>query len=314
MISDPNRTVALSSLGWVERDAIWMLDVARSQVRTIACKSGARYCSLHHTGSSETFAAAHHFDGRRFEVTVRKFSDPAAVLERATVDEHGRGGITGDVKTWQTVPLLYVEYLASEPWNDFVLVRLSPERLAVEILGLDWYDDSYDKGYQGVIDVVPLGDNAIFAVQRSSTLIVQNLRDPSSRRIISLADRHGNPRPELRNSGKEVWAVDYDTLVVVQTSDGRMLRSRRLQDARDGVNEFVGDISFSSHGDLCMVARPFSGDVLALDTTTLKTKSSVRLGQQPLELLALSESELVSRDWKTGALLRGTLRRRWFAG
>lgn len=314
MISDPNRTVALSSLGWVERDAIWKLDVATGEVRTIACGSGARYASLHHTGSSETFAAAHHFNGHRFEVTVRPFSDPATVLARATVDEHGRGGITGDAKAWQTVPVLYVEYLAAEPWKDFVLVRLAPASGEVEIIRLDWYDDSYDKGYQGVIDVVPFGDNAVFAVQRSSTLIVQNLRDPGNRRTISLADRHGNPRPELRNSGKELWAIDYDTLVVVQTSDGRMLKSIRLQDARHGMNEFVGDFSFSPRGELCMVARPFSGDVLALDPKTLKTRSSVRLGQQPLELLALSEADLVSRDWKTGALLRGTLKRRWFAG
>jgi hypothetical protein len=128
-----------------------------------------------------------------------------------------------------------------------------------------------------------------------------------------LADRRGNPRPEIRNAGKELWAVDYDTLVVVQISDGRVLKSARLQQARQGVNEFVGDFSFSPSGDLCMVARPFSGDVLALNATTLKTRSSVRLGKQPLELLALSESDVVSRDWKTGALLRGTLKRRWFA-
>jgi hypothetical protein len=111
-----------------------------------------------------------------------------------------------------------------------------------------------------------------------------------------------------------VWAVDYDTLVVVNTTDGRVLKSIRLQDALQGVNEFVGDFAFSPEGDLCMVARPFSGDVLGLDPKTLKTRSSARLGHQPLELLALSGTEVAARDWKTGALLRGTLKRRWFAG
>jgi hypothetical protein len=215
---------------------------------------------------------------------------------------------------WATVPLLYVEYLASEPWKDFVLVRLSPSSGEMEIIGLDWYDDTYDKGYQGVIDVVSFGDCAIFAVQRSSTLIVQSLRNPDIRRAIALADRHGNPRPELRNSDRELWAIDYDTLVVVGTDDGRRLRCIRLQDARQGVNEFVGDFSFSPSGGLCMVARPFSGDVIALDPSTLKTKASCRLGRQPLEVIALSESDLVSRDWKSGDVLRGTLKRRWFAG
>lgn len=313
MISDPKRTVALSSLGWVEGDAIWKLDVATGDIRTFACESGARYSSLHHNGSSETFAVAHHFDGHRFEVTVREFSDPATVLARATVNEQGRGAITGDAKAWETVPVLYVEYLAAEPWKDFVLIRLSPASGEVEIIGLDWYDDSYDKGYQGVIDVVPLGDEVIFAVQRSSTLIVQNLHESGNRRTMSLAGRYGNPHPHIRNSGAELWAIDYDTLVVLRTNDGRMLRSVRLQDAAQGVMEFVGDFSFSPNGELCMVARPFSGDVLALDPKTLKTRGSAQLGRQPLELLALSDSDLVSRDWKTGALLRGTLKRRWFA-
>jgi hypothetical protein len=45
------------------------------------------------------------------------------------------------------------------------------------------------------------GNHAIFGVQRSSALVIQDLRDFSSRRTISLSGRHGNPRPVLRNSG-----------------------------------------------------------------------------------------------------------------
>jgi len=43
-------------------------------------------------------------------------------------------------------------------------------------------------------------------------------------------------------------------------------------------------------------------------------KSSAKVGQQPLEVVALPGGGIVARDWKTGDLLRGTLERRWFAG
>jgi hypothetical protein len=89
-----------------------------------------------------------------------------------------------------------------------------------------------------------------------------------------------------------------------------VLRSVRLQQARQGVNEFVGDFSFSPTGDLCLVARPFSGDVVGVDPTTLQTKASARVGQQPTEVLALPGDELIARDWKSGSLLRGILGRR----
>jgi len=65
---------------------------------------------------------------------------------------------------------------------------------------------------------------------------------------------------------------------------------------------------------ICAVARPFSGDVVDLDTGSFKVKWIAQLGgQPPLEVAALRDREVVARDWKTGAVARGTLRRRWFA-
>jgi hypothetical protein len=45
MIANRDRTVVLSSLGWVEGDAIWSLDVASGQARTIPQNTGARSTS-----------------------------------------------------------------------------------------------------------------------------------------------------------------------------------------------------------------------------------------------------------------------------
>jgi hypothetical protein len=61
-----------------------------------------------------------------------------------------------------------------------------------------------------------------------------------------------------------------------------------------------------------VVARPFSADVVGVDVATLKITQSAKLGRQPLELVALPDGEVIARDWKTGDLLRGRLKRRSF--
>ena len=70
-----------------------------------------------------------------------------------------------------------MEYLRFEPWRDFVLLRVSPHRGRIQVQRLEWYDDTYDKGYQGVIGVLELpGEEfAVVSVQRSSQLIFHDL-------------------------------------------------------------------------------------------------------------------------------------------
>jgi hypothetical protein len=314
MISDPDGTTLLSSMGWVDHDALWRFDVAGGTTETIPLSTGARHASLHCVGSGR-FSVAHHFDGRRFEVSVRSFSAPGVVLARAVVED-GESRVAGDSSAWTDVPRLYVEYLAFAPWHDFVLLKVSASTSTLEVQRLEWYGDSYDKGYQGVIDVLELPGYrcALVSVQRSSRLILHDLETGTQRRSIDLCGRGGNPRLELRDSGKEVWASDYDTLAVVRTDNWQIQRSSRLQGAAAGTQQFIGDFSFAPEQELCAVARPFSGDVVGIDLGTLKIKRSARIGRQPLEVAALRGGEVVARDWKTGDLLRGTLERRWFAG
>src|SRR5262249_30918002 len=125
---------------------------------------------------------------------------------------------------------------------------------------LEWYDNSYDKGYQGVFDVLGLpGESAaLVSVQRSSRVILHDLDTGKRINSIDLGGRGGNPKLELRESGKEVWAADYDTLVVVGTEDWKIQRKSRLQGAAAGTQQFIGDFSFSPDQKLCLVARPFS--------------------------------------------------------
>jgi len=242
------------------------------------------------------------------ELTVHDFMEPREVRSHAILDRNQRS-LIGDFAAWEKVPRLYVEYLNIGTRNDFTLIKIEPSRENLSLQSLEWYDDSYDKGYQGVGDAVeiPGEDFALVSVQRSSKLILHDLTTGRMRASIDLGGRGGNPDLKFRQRGSEIWASDYDTLVVLEGKEFRVLRSARLQGEADGVKEFIGDYAFTADETLCVVARPFSGDVVGIDPVTMKIERAAKLGRQPLEVMALAQGEVVSRDWKTGDLLRGRL-------
>jgi hypothetical protein len=80
-----------------------------------------------------------------------------------------------------------------------------------------------------------------------------------------------------------------------------------MQEALGGTQQFMGEFAFAPDAPVCVVARPFAGDVVGVDTRTLKTVSSAKVGGQPLQVAALPGRRVVARDWKTGALLQGRL-------
>ena len=302
MIANRDRTTVLSSLGWVDGDAIWCFDVASARARAIPQNTGARYASLH-AADSERFIVVHHFDGARFLASVCLFSAPEVTVSSASY-ENGRTSLSGNEASWQGLPQLFVAYL-TQPWNDHVLVKIQSGY--VHIQRLEWYDSSYDKGYQGVIDVVALPDPryALVSVQRSSELVVHDLETGQAKQKVSLGSQLGNPRMTLRRSGKQVWASDYDTLAIFDTDSWRLLRKKRLQSAVAGTGQFIGDYSFSADGSCC-VARPYSGDVVGVDEH-LKIRKSAKLGHQPQEAIELPNGDVIARDWKTGDLLMGRM-------
>ena len=174
----------------------------------------------------------------------------------------------------------------------------------------EWYDDSYDKLYQGIVGVteIPDSDLVLVSVQRSSTLIIY---DPNARRKVgefSLSNGHGNPTLHFRGPG-ELWAADYDTLLKIEPGSWRVLESRRLQDAAAGTAQFIGEFAFNRDEAICAVARPFAGDVIGLDPKTFRTRYQAKIGGQPLEVAVLDDRRVYARDWKSGRLLQGSLRR-----
>ena len=295
MIVNRDRTMVLSSMSAIEGDAIWSLDVASGQVRTIPQNTGARATSLY-SSNSERFVAVHHFDGARFLASVGLFSAPEVTLSSATYD--GRSSLVGHAAAWDGLPQLFVQFL-EQPWNDYVLVSVSPAGAFVH--RLDWYDSSYDKGAQSVADVIALPDPryALISVKRSSVLIVHDLETGKAHHKVSLGGGNGDPRLMLRHD--EVWAADCDTLAVIDARSWQVLRKKKLQRNRQS----IGGYSLSADGTCC-VARPHRGDVVAVDAH-LKIQKSAKLGRLPHEAVQLPNGDVIARDWKSGDLLRGRM-------
>ena len=319
MLIDSSESTIISNFGYTEGGRLWICETATSKIRQ--AKIGeAKYLSFY-DGKDGMFAAVHHFENNRLEITAHRKAKPDDVLARITILD-SKPIFDGDATAWGNLPRSYVAHYVrfkvdsvsppKVPSNDgFLLFQIDAARGAVELHTLDWFDDSYDHGYQGIIGVkeVPQSDLLLIAIQRDSKPV---LYDPKNRKVIkkiTLADRHGNPHLHFRRTANELWVHDYDTLLMLDPATWTIKNQIRLQDATpDKMQQFIGDFVFNVDETLCAVARPYSGDVVALDTKSFKVTHEAKIGRQPLDCAILKNGKVFARDWKTGDLLTGQLR------
>ena len=311
MLISPDRRLVISNLGWADRGALWTYDTRADRVDLLAV-GDAKFLSLFPCVNQAYFALLHHYDGRNIRLTVHSFEHPAVPLcaiERIA----SLSWVQGDVAVLKNAPHYYVAYFETSQGADYHLLWIDPGARAIQAERFDWFDSSYDKAYQGIVGVTELpSGNLIVSIQRDSHPVVY---DPIRKRVIrklSLADKAGNPSIRLSASGNEIWADDYDTVLKLDAQSLEVIGSRCLQMSTTGTAQFIGRWSLDEEQSLCIVPRPFSGDVVAISTDTMKTLYVGKLTKQPLEAVALMDGKLIARDWKTGQLLKGVLQRRVF--
>lgn len=312
MFISPDSRLIISHLGWVDKSALWIYDVVKDSTNSVPV-GNAKYLTLYLCKDKNQFAVFHHSDSASIRLTVHSFDNPATPL--CTIEHsEGKTQVQGDLEVFQSAPRYYVAYYDPGYKPDFHLISIDSIQGKIETERFEWYNDTYDKGYQGIIGVTELDSgNLIVSVQRDSQPIIYNPKTKTIVRKLSLAGNHGNPNLRFARQRGEVWADDYDTILKF---DGRTLvhkASQRLQMAAAGTAQFIGDWSFNNDESLCLVSRPFSGDVVAISTDDLKTRFVAKTGNQPLQSVFINNSNVIGRDWKTGALLKGSLRRKWLS-
>lgn len=311
MFLSPDSRLIISHLGWVDKSALWTYNVVKDSVNLVPV-GNAKYLTLYPCKDKNQFAVFHHSDGTRIRLTIHSFDNPATHL--CAIEYSGeKTQIQGDIGVLQNAPHYYVAYYNPGDNADFHLIYLDLAQARIQAERFDWYDSSYDKGYQGIVGVIELDSgNLIVSVQRDSHPIVY---DPKTRMVLqklSLADRHGNPNFRFARRRNELWADDYDTILKFDIPSLALKASRPLQVTSTGITQFIGDWSFNDDESLCLVSRPFSGDVIAISTDDLKTRYVAKTGKQPLQSVLIDHGNIIGRDWKTGALLKGSLRHKWF--
>jgi hypothetical protein len=311
MLVSRDRSRVISTMGWVDQASLWVFHVGTGRITREVVGEGG-HLRLY-PGVNGFFAAAHHRDDEALAgVSVRHADAPGENVASLRF-ENGEVKLEGDHRVWSSVPRAY-SARGVPPGSSAGAAALfvSPDGQGAALQTLEWFnEDTYDLMYQGLMTPVAVPGRAevIFPVQRSSSPV---LYDPASRKVvrrIALADRSGNPSVAFRWNGAEMWADDYDTLLRLDPRDWSVRDQIRLQGADKGTQQFIGDWCFTADESQCLIARPFSADVVVLDAVRFKVVARASVGGQPLQAALLSDGRVIARDWKSGELLTGQLTR-----
>jgi hypothetical protein len=294
MIFDKNARLLIDNMGWVDRGALWVYDVAKQKEKLIGI-DGAKFLSLQ-AGEHGFFRMVHGESADR-AISVRRIAEPEVEVTsvRYYDDEPVFGG---KIEFWKSVDSAAV--VPTE--KDKQLLHIDAAHGQVTKLDLSWFTNAnYDLGYQQLVGCLTLPGShlVVVSVQRSSRLIVIDTRKNQPAAQIELADRGGNPVMRIR-SASDFLADDYDTLCRVDLKTMSVVAKKELQaGSTHFARLFIGDYDLNADGT-CVVARPYSGDVLLVDSERFEELSRAPADGQPLHACMVSETRVVTRDWKTG--------------
>ncbi|MGN6395967.1 MAG: hypothetical protein ACTHMI_10410 [Mucilaginibacter sp.] len=305
MIFNENLQKVISNLGWVDKGSIWVYDGIKSKNDVIRL-SDSQYLTLAE-GKEEYFSIVHHGNNSEIDITVHNVNDPRKEYFRTSFN-HFNTSFSGDASFLEFVPKYYVCGFTMD--NDFAfhLLKIEGGIIVLEDHKIEWYTKGdFDFMYQGLTSVTEYGDELIFTVQRDGSLYRYSLNEDKLIDKIKLSGKYGNPQPTIKND--EIWVSDYDT--ILRLKNWNIERVKKLQESAKGTAQFIGNFSFNAQNNLCIIARPFSGDVIGLNKN-LKIKYTCNIGNQPLEAVLMQDNTVIARDWQTGKLLQGEMKRKWF--
>lgn len=306
LVSNNQRTI-IGNQGWVDRGDLWVCDALTLETSAIHI-SASEYLEIY-PGSDDYFAVRYLSPDGRCIVSVRHFEALETSVAEAVVFD-GQLLIKGDRDAWSHVPRVYkCEDSKRGSTAPYALLVIGPDGTSGDVRPLAWFNaESYDLLYQSVLKPVAISDDLVaIPVQRSSRLVIYNLTLEQVVDEVGLANQQGNPTICIRRDANEMWVDDYDMLLRIDLGSLKIGSAMTIQPPIDGRRGFIGEWVFTRDEKLCIVGRPFSGDVVGLDVEqNVITKTSL-LGRQPLNLAILDRGHVVARDWRTGDTLEGKL-------
>lgn len=302
MLVSESRQFAVCNLGWVDKGELWHYDCSSNVINTYQIRD-AKYLKLYAGRNVQYFLVAHYFEQSRIEYTVHAFEDPSVVLAGACFEDQ-KISFEGDLDLFREFRRHFTTHLDAGTGARYQLVTIDPDVPTLTFDTFNWFDSSYDHIYQGIYDVYEHSSgNLIVTIVRDSNPVLYDPIQKTVVRKLKLAENHGNPTLYRLRKREEFWASDYDTLVKLDASTLEVKQIQEIQPGKKGVSYFIGNFTFSDDESLCYIARPYSGDIVVIDTEKMQIVGNAATGRQPLDAVLMQDNTFVARDWRTGDFL-----------
>lgn len=222
-------------------------------------------------------------DESRITLTVRAASDPSASVAEAAFDGE-KWDFTGNSQAWAQVP----EYLLINKDNKKSQILRIADNGELQTL----HDLS------GVQSITELPDSRLVILAGDGKLTIH---DPIA--AVSVAQftlSGGNPDPivHTKDSGKEVWVSDKDSLLRVNS------RNWEVIDAAGSEGAPISYWEFGPAEDVCVVLRAEELNALVLDAQTMEPVAQHFFSRSIDQVMVISDDEILGFDSSEGTFHR----------
>jgi hypothetical protein len=309
MICDSKLKYAVSNLGWIDKGSLWIYNSSEDNFKTFFL-SDSKYLSIFE-GSDDYFAICHNYENSLFEISIHHFSQPDKILCKLTID-NSKTDINGDVDLIKYIPNYYVAGFTLNGEYKTHLISIQDKTIKIDDSKIEWFNNgNFDFGYQGLLSVTEYNDELLFCVQRDGRIYRVNKESNQLVSKINLAMQFGNPKITFNRDKSILITDDYDILLNINPLNWKIEKHVKFQVGFNGASQFIGSYNFNKMNNLITLARPFSSDVIMIDKN-FSIKYYCKIGRQPLESVVLDKNRVIARDWKTGDLLIGKMKHKFF--
>jgi hypothetical protein len=289
-----------------EADGIWCLNAPFDGAPVVTPQPGGDGVLVQGEGGWFAVSNAPWKPGQ-IDILALRFDDLCTVRAKTSWPS---GETTGDASAWRHLPRYW---MASVAPGSSCAMRLD-ENGGLRPVLLDWPVGDEGQESPMLLRRDPSNGDIVVGKYSSNEVLFCDADTGVPKQGVML---EGNARSvrdiQLDQPSQTMWVLGYDMLFRFAQKTRKLERSAQVQPptpyesgVREKVRSWVGDFVVQPEQKRVCIARPFAGDVVAVDWETLAPVAVAKTGGEPAYLAAFGDL-IVARDWRTGETLRATL-------
>lgn len=291
-----------------EADGIWRLDAPFDGAPTVTPRPGGDGVLIQGEGGWFALTNAFH-KSAQIEIRALRFDDPSAVCARTAWPQ---GEPSGDARAWRHLPRYWLA--STNAGRPSMCAMRVDEFGALHPIPLDWpVGDEGENAPQLLRCDLSTGD-IVVGKYRSNEIVFCDAETGAMKEGVVLAGNAYSVRDiQFHQPSQTMWVMGYDMLFRFDQKTRKLERSKEVQpptpyefDPREKLRSWAGDFVLQPERKRVCIARPFEGDVIAVDWERLAPVAVAKTGGKPAYLAAFGDL-IIARDWRTGETLRATL-------